>query len=125
MKHNKNYFDKKGNYINVENKSLAKIYEEGFHRGMWKIQSERFEDGWIRVDDRFPVEDGTMRPYLVTHGSGVSVYVFVDGEFKTMNDVTSKLERPIYYENIIAWMPFPEPYPEEEYWRNHEQTDIT
>ena len=125
MKHDKNYFDKKGNYVNVENKTLTEVYKEGFFHGMWKIENERFEDGWIRTDERLPVEDGTLRGYLVTHGTGVSIYYFIDGEFKTVNRVTGYLERPKDYETIIAWMPFPEPYPEEEYWRNHEQTDIT
>ena len=29
----KNYFDDKGNYINVENLSLREIYERGFDEG--------------------------------------------------------------------------------------------
>lgn len=33
MGHRKNYFDKDGNYINVENLSLAEIYERGKQEG--------------------------------------------------------------------------------------------
>lgn len=121
MKHDRNYIDKKHVYHNVENKTLYEIYCEGFMRGMWKIESERFTEGWIRVDKRLPIEDGTLRGYLVTHGTGVFIYYFVDGEFKEVNRVTYKLQRPHNYENIIAWCPIPNPYSEEEFWNKNKE----
>ena len=45
----KNYFDKNGNYINVENLSLADIYHRAFALGVEStpIRDERKKGEWI------------------------------------------------------------------------------
>ena len=45
MMESKNYFDKNGNYINVENLSLAEIYHRAFALGvesvdLWEMRQE-------------------------------------------------------------------------------------
>ena len=43
-----NYFDEHGNYINVENLSLAEIYQRGYEKGRedeWKIAIKEIARG--------------------------------------------------------------------------------
>ena len=48
----KNYFDDKGNYINVENLSLREIFERGFDEGYKK----GYPDGALHNKDMTPSE---------------------------------------------------------------------
>lgn len=51
-----NYFDNNGNYINVENLSLAEIYHRAFALGVEStpIRDERCHGNWLNA---FPIDD--------------------------------------------------------------------
>lgn len=66
----KNYFDKNGNYINVENLSLADIYkraaEEGYRKGYTDASIER-----VRTDSGSDLAKLTDDLYAKLIGGGV------------------------------------------------------
>ena len=77
------------------------------------------ENGWIPVTERLPEEDGR---YLVTFKNGIKVCMVGYGSCKRtvlgypIGHGWYSLEEAQYYaeDSIIAWMPLPEPYKEDE-----------
>lgn len=76
-------------------------------------------NGWIPVSERLPEEDGR---YLVTFKYGIKVCMVGYGSCKRtvlgypIGHGWYSLEEAQYYaeDSIIAWMPLPEPYKEDE-----------
>ena len=50
MTESKNYFDKNGNYINVENLSLAEIYHRAFASGVESV-AVRPQGKWLKCQN--------------------------------------------------------------------------
>lgn len=78
----KNYIDEKGNYHNVENLSLADIYQHGFYEGKKAcyFKGHVLEvDRWISVKERFPEKEG--RCLVFTDYGDVTMDSFVNGMF--------------------------------------------
>lgn len=78
----KNYIDEKGNYHNVENLSLADIYQHGFYEGKKACYYKGHvpeADKWISVKDRLPDKNG--RCLVFTDYGDVTMDSFVDGMF--------------------------------------------
>ena len=95
---NKNYFDDNGNYVNVENKSLAEIYMDGARNGKWIPCSERLPEFGVDV----LVYAKTWEDHIqVAHRQ-------YDGIMWELSDCEYYFSKS----DVTHWMPLPEP-PEE------------
>lgn len=74
-----------------------------------KALEERLTGEWIPVSERLPIKDGQ---YICTFYNGNFVEV---GELEYFN-ILGKFETVYYTDDykVIAWMPLPEPYKENE-----------
>ncbi len=70
---------------------------------------EFFDDntGWVSVQERLPVEDGTLRGYLVSIKNWVGIANFVDGEFWE-----DYLQQARFNFPVQAWKYMPDSYEE-------------
>ena len=127
-----NYFDKNGNYINVENLSLADIYHRAFALGVESV-AIRPQGKWIPVTYRpmteeeekelcetLGIKEGSLEEWekrvftchlpddgqeiLVSHGR------YVQEDICSWDEYGCGLENNGDWDGVDAWMPKPEPY---------------
>ena len=132
----KNYIDEKGNYHNVENLSLADIYQHGFYEGKKACYYKGHvpeADRWISVKERLPDDLEPVNITWINHDPE-PYYKEIKGKPFTASGVYfngqwywwSKLCTNILAEyshnfddviddgiEIIAWRPLPKPYESE------------
>lgn len=118
-----NYFDKDGNYINVENLSLADIYHRAFALGVESVavrpqgewnpiktrklteeEKEEYPNCDFAYDCKLPNDDEQV--LVTTRGGYVTLDTFCRNDgcyFEYLCDEG----------DVIAWMPLPDPYRKE------------
>lgn len=119
----KNYFDKNGNLVNVENKSLAEIYMDGAKYNLWIKCSDQLPNEYVIViiatygTDMIMTKDGESladairrsRREIVSVSCG---FIGSDGWYGWYGaDMYPLIVQPTY------WMPMPTaPEAPKEYW---------
>ena len=102
----KNYFDENGNLVNVENKSLAEIYQDG----------AKSVNHWIPCSDRLP-EQG-QRVIVQFQYNSAKNHTAISSAQRAYSggwivDVMSYADKD--FVTVQAWMPMPSAYePEKE-----------
>lgn len=89
----------------------------GWRKEVKEQGCEFFDDGmvWIPVSERLPEKDGSYLVCMSWHFQKMDVLTWADGWNCTRN-INGKVNRKseILGAYIIAWMPLPEPYREDD-----------
>ena len=106
-------------YVDEVSPCLDAEYDDFFHRGLERASrlvkeaAEEYNNGWIPCSERLPEDNGV---YFVTLDDDImprciDVRNFRNGVFE-QRFIVSPLQGKCPEEKVVAWMPLPEPYKE-------------